>query len=172
MNNVYFACTDCKTYTDAGYRWAYCQLEKPRTVLRSAVVEVDRLLSAEAYWKLEPNEQNKWLTSVLSHAEQFISRHKTHRILYGDLEQVMGAETDEYSKFAWMNEYPAHETDLQPRNFIEQRGMLTWGEVTAYLASRPEKPWWYTLRSARVVARRKFDELVLSAPRSGRAQKL
>jgi uncharacterized protein len=26
MNNLYFACTDCKTYTDAGYRWAYIWL--------------------------------------------------------------------------------------------------------------------------------------------------
>jgi hypothetical protein len=40
----------------------------------------------------------------------------------------MGAEADEYNQFTWMNEYPTDETDLQPRNFIEQRGMLTWGE--------------------------------------------
>lgn len=162
MNNVYFACTDCKSYTDAGYRWAYCQLEKPRIVFRSAVVEVDRLLPVAAYWNPEPNERNAWLTSVLSHAAQFISGHKTHRIVYGDLEQVMGADADEYSQFAWMNDYPEDETDLLPRNFIEKLGMRTWGEVTAYLASRPTKPWWYTLRSARAVARRKFDELILS----------
>jgi hypothetical protein len=166
MNNVYFACTDCKTYADAGYRWAYCLLEKPRIVFRSAVVQVDRLLSADTYWKPEPNEQNEWLSSVLSHAEQFISRHKTHRIVYGDLEQVMGAEADECSQFAWMDEYPADDSDLRPRNFIEQLGMRTWADVTAYLASRPRKPWWYTLRSARVVARRKFDELILSASHS------
>ena len=85
----------------------------------------------------------------------------------------IGAETDEYGIFAWMNEYPAHETDLGPRNFVEQRGMQTWGEVTAYLASRPRKPWWYTLPSARVVARRKFDELILSELLNpGRAQEL
>jgi hypothetical protein len=172
MNRVYFACTDCKTYTDAGYRWAYSLLEKPRIVLRSAVVQADRLLSADAYWKPEPNEQNAWLITVLSHAEQFISGHKTHRIVYGDLEQVMGAEADECSKFVWMNEYPGHEAELLPRNFTEQLGMRTWGEVTAYFASRREKPWWYELRSARVVARRKFDELILSAPRAGRPQKL
>jgi hypothetical protein len=173
MNNVYFACTECKTYIDAGYRWAYCQLEKPRTVLQGAVVEVDRLLSVDSYWKPEPNEHNSWLTSVLSHAEQFILGHKAHRIVYGDLEHVMGADADEYGQFAWMNDYPADETDLLPRNFIEQLGMRTWGEVTAYLASRPRKPWWYTLRSARVVARRKFDELILSQlHQPGRAQEL
>jgi hypothetical protein len=162
MNNVYFACTECKTYIDAGYRWAYCQLEKPRTVLRGAVVEVDRLLSADSYWKPEPNEHNSWLSSVLSHAEQFALSHKAQRIVYGELEEVMGGDADEYGQFAWMDEYPADETDLQPRNFIEQFGMRTWGEVTAYLASRPSKPRWYTLRSARVSARRKFDELILS----------
>ncbi len=47
MNNVYFACTECKTYVDAGYRWAYWQLEKPKTVIQGAVVEVDRLLSVD-----------------------------------------------------------------------------------------------------------------------------
>jgi hypothetical protein len=162
MNNVYFACTECKTYIDAGYRWAYCQLEKSRTVLQGAVVEVDRLLSSDSYWKPEPNEQNPWITSVLSHAERFILSHRAHRIVYGDLEHVMGAEADEYDQFAWMNEHPIHETDLQPRNFVEQLGMRTWGELTAHIASQREKPWWYELRSARIFARRKFDELILS----------
>lgn len=173
MNNVYFGCTECKIYIDAGYRWAHCQLEKPRTVRQGAVVEVDRVLSVDSYWKPEPNERNSWLTSVLSRAEQFIFRHKAHRIVYGDLEHVMGADADEYGQFAWMDDFPADETDLLPRSFIEQLGMRTWGEVSAYLASRPRKPWWYELRSARVVARRKFDELILSElHHRGQAQEL
>ena len=162
MNNVYFACRECRTYTDAGYRWAYSRLEKPGTVSQGAVVKVDCLLSVDSYWKPEPNEHNLWLTSVLSHAKHFILRHKSHPIVYGDLERVMGVDLDEYERLGWMNEHPLGETDLQPRNFLEQLGMRTWGEATAYLASRPEKPWWYRWPSARVAARRKFDELILS----------
>lgn len=114
MNNVYFARMECKTDTDAGYRWAYSQLEKPGTVLQGALVEVDCLLSVDSYWKPEPNEHNLCLSSVLSHAKHFVLRHKAHPIVYGDLDRVMGAEADEYEKFSWMNEYPARETDLQP----------------------------------------------------------
>lgn len=167
MNNVYFACTECKTYVDAGYRWAYSQLEKPKTVLKGTVVEADHLLSVDRYWKPEPSEGNSWLLSTLSHAEKFILSHKAHRIVYGDIEHIMGPDPDEYEQFAWMNEHPAHATDLKPRNFIEQFGIRTWGEVTSYLASHPGKPWWYTLPSARMVARRKFDELILSELRHG-----
>ena len=172
MNNVYFACRECKTYTDAGYRWAYCQLEKPGIALPGAVVDVDRLLSADSYWKPEPNEHNSRLALVLSHAMHFISSHKAHRIVYGDMEEIIGADADEHEQFAWMDEYPKHDTDLKPRNFVEQLGMRTWGEVTAYLASRPEKPWWYQLASERVVARRKFDELTLSGLTTRRAEEL
>jgi hypothetical protein len=164
MNNVYFACTECKTYVDAGYRWAYWQLEEPKIVFQGAVVEVDRLLSVDSYWKPQPNEHNSWLISVLSHVEQFTVTHRAHRIVYGDMEQVIGADADEYAQFAWMNEYPEDDRELKPRNFVEQLGMRTWGEVTAYFASRPEKPWWYKSSSRRVVARRKFEELVLAQP--------
>jgi hypothetical protein len=161
MNNVYFVCTECKTYVDAGYRWAYWELEMPKTVLRGAVVEVDRLLAVDSYWKPEPNEHSSWLTSVLSHVEQFILSHKVHRIVYGDNEDFMGADAEEYERLGWMNEYP-DDCELAPRNFVEQHGMRTWGEVTAYLASCHSRPPWYERSSRRVVARRKFDELVLS----------
>jgi len=160
MNNVYFACTECKTLVEAGYRWAYWELERPGTVLRGRAVEVDRLLSVGPYWNPKLDEQSSWLTSVLANAKQFILSHKAHRIVYGDTEQVMGADIDEYDQFDWMNEYP-DDWELQPRNFIEQFGMRTWGEVTSYLASRSTKPAWYERSSRRVVARRKFDELVL-----------
>ena len=32
VNNRYFGCRTCKTYTDAGYRWARYQLEDPGIV--------------------------------------------------------------------------------------------------------------------------------------------
>lgn len=161
MNAVCFACTECKMYVDAGHRWAYWRLEEPKVVLPGAVVDVDRLLSIDSYWKPEPNKQIPWLDSVLSHGEQFVLSHKAHRIVYCD-ENAIGEGADEYGELAWMNEYPDDDTDLLPRNFFEQLGMRTWGEVTAYFGSRSRKPWWYERPSARVVARRKFDELVLS----------
>jgi hypothetical protein len=124
MNNVYFACTECRTFVDAGYRWAYWQLEEPRTVFQGGTVDVDRLLSVQSYWNPEPNEHSTWLTSVLLRAKKFIHSHEAHRIVYGDMENVIGADADEYDGFDWMNECP-DETDLQPRNFVEQLGMTT-----------------------------------------------
>jgi hypothetical protein len=161
MNDVYFGCTKCKTYVDAGYRWAYCELEKRGVVVRSEVVNIDRLLLTHSYWKPEPNENNAWLTSTLAHAEKFLLGHRTHLVVYGDMEQLVGANSDEYEQFAWMNENP-NDIDLRPRNFIEQMEMTTWGDVESHLALLPRKPWWYQLRSVRLIARRKFEHILLS----------
>ena len=48
MNNLYFACCDCKIYIDAGYRWAYWELEEARIVARRKPVDVESVLKAES----------------------------------------------------------------------------------------------------------------------------
>jgi hypothetical protein len=158
MNNVYFACTQCKVYVDAGYRWAYWQLEEPLALQQGGVVDIDRLLSIDSYWKPQTSEQSTWLISTLSQVKEFIHGHRFHSIAYGDLEHLIGADADEYERFAWMNENPG-DTDLQPRNFVEQMGIRNWKDVTMYIASRPDRPWCYELPVVRVIARRKFEEL-------------
>jgi hypothetical protein len=164
MNNVYFGCTKCKTYIDAGYRWGYWQLEKPGFVAHGEIVDIDRLLSIDRYWKPEPNEQSSWLTSTLAQARNFVLRHNGHSISYGDMERLLGVDADYYEQFDWMNENPGN-ADLQPRNFVEHMGIRTWGEVESYVGSLPQRPWWYASRQARVVARRKFDEILASTSR-------
>jgi alpha-L-fucosidase len=159
MNNVYFACTQCKVYVNAGYRWAYLQLEEPRVVHQGDIVNIDGLLSVQSYWKPQAGEQSEWLSSTLARVKAFMHDHQSHIVVYGDMERVIGVNTNEYERFAWMNDHPS-DTDLQPRNFIEQLGIRNWGDVTAYIASRPHKPWWYELPAVRLIARRKFEELL------------
>src|SRR5438067_10190907 len=132
MNNVYFGCTNCKTYVDAGYRWAYWQLDKSGVVAQGEVANIDRLLSTDSYWRPQDNEQSSWLTSTLAHAEKFVISHKAHQIVYGDMEHLVGPNAEEYERFAWMNENPGY-TDLLPRNFIEQMGISTWAGVESYI---------------------------------------
>jgi hypothetical protein len=37
MNNVYFACADCRVLIDAGYLWAYWQLDHAGTWFQAAL---------------------------------------------------------------------------------------------------------------------------------------
>ena len=41
VNDRYFGCRTCKTYTDAGYRWARYQLEDPGIVQDEQPVDVE-----------------------------------------------------------------------------------------------------------------------------------
>src|SRR4030095_15250880 len=61
MTSLYFACTDCKVYIDAGYRWAAWWLEEPGVVRRGKQVAVDLVLSAPEYWSPERNKGAQWL---------------------------------------------------------------------------------------------------------------
>jgi len=61
MNCRYFACTDCKKYIDAGYRWAYCMLEDPGIVRLDETVSASAVLAAAEYWLPPPEEQSDWL---------------------------------------------------------------------------------------------------------------
>ena len=50
MNDRYFGCRQCRTYVDAGYRWAYWQLEEPGLVAIGEPVSIDAIFSATEYW--------------------------------------------------------------------------------------------------------------------------
>ena len=83
MNFRYFACPTCKTYTNAGYRWAYWNLEHPGLVEPNMPVDVSSVLQADKYWHPPDGADSKWLyEGVLPAVKEFLSEHYDHGILF------------------------------------------------------------------------------------------
>lgn len=83
MNCVYFACPRCRSYIDAGYRWAYWALEEPGVVKETENVQVDRVFAASDYWNIDDSSQSAWLRDgVLPKVRKFLLEHHAHTILY------------------------------------------------------------------------------------------
>lgn len=83
MNCRYFACADCKLYIDAGYRWAYWQLEHPDIVRLGEQFSTSAVLAATEYWQPPPDGQPDWLTEkVFPLVRRFFVEHDGHRLLY------------------------------------------------------------------------------------------
>lgn len=94
MNCRYFACADCKRYVDAGYRWAYWQLEHPGVVRLGEQVSESALLAALAYWQPPPDEQSEWLMQqILPRVRRFLAEHTAHRLLFLEDEHFCGEDT-------------------------------------------------------------------------------
>ena len=51
MNDLCFACLDCKSYIDSGYRWCYWTLEDPGIVKQGQPISVPAVLAATEYWR-------------------------------------------------------------------------------------------------------------------------
>ncbi len=89
MNDRYFGCELCKTYTDAGYRWAYWHLEEPRLVSLGEPVVVEAVLRADSYWNPRPDEQSDWLCKqVLSAVRRYLTEHREHKLVYIESDMV------------------------------------------------------------------------------------
>jgi hypothetical protein len=58
MNDRYFGCRTCKTYTNAGHRWARYQLEDPGIVQADRPVVVKVVLDAVSYCGILPKDTN------------------------------------------------------------------------------------------------------------------
>jgi hypothetical protein len=83
MNNRYFACQTCKTYTDAGYRWARYQLEDPRIVLADQPVDVRAVLDADGYWNPPEGHERDWnCDEILPRVRRFLDQHGEHDLIY------------------------------------------------------------------------------------------
>ena len=94
MNERYFACQKCQVYIDAGYRWAYWQIEKPRHVILNEGVDVDKLLKIEDYWSPPVDEQNDWLCNrVLPNVRNFLLLHKKHGVIFLESDTVFSEES-------------------------------------------------------------------------------
>jgi hypothetical protein len=159
MNNVYFACHNCKIYVDAGYRWAYWRLEEPGIVIRGRKVDAPAVLAAAAYWNPPQDESSSWLYErVLPFVRKFLEDHQSHKLVFGE-------ETDfvRGDEFDWMQVgYLAMPT---PRYLVEVLGFKAWDQVRSYMEQqKPPPPWWEVTwgsdPSPHERGKRKFRDLV------------
>jgi len=161
MVNVYFACTECKVYVDAGYRWAAWRLEEPGIVARGKPVSIDAVISAREYWTPFETEGASWLyTEVLPSVRRFLEEHKCHGVVYGNTSDFLTSASDGFLDWMQVGFLPL----LLPRYFVERLGFKTWDEVSTFISRQDTAPWWWMLDwdDLHSKAREKFLELVAS----------
>ena len=79
MNDLYFACTDCKIIADCGYRWAYWHLLHPGVVRPRERIDVRRVLEAEDYWNPPAESERAWLyDAVFPSIRTMLAEHGKH----------------------------------------------------------------------------------------------
>jgi hypothetical protein len=162
MNNLYFACIDCKVYVDAGYGWAYWSLEEPGVVRRGRPVSVESVLSAKEYWTPSRTESADWLyEKVLPSVRYFLERHTDHTVIYGCIADFLPFDGEGFLDWLQLGFMP----QLLPRYFVEYLGLKTWDEVRNFIADQESEPWWWMLEwdDLHDKARKKFQELIKSA---------
>ena len=183
MNNLYFACVDCKIYIDAGYRWAYWELEKAGVVKRGKEVNLGAVLAAEKYWNPTDEDSSEWLEieailiakgylkaastgertdwlykEVFPPLRQFLAEHRDDRMVFGQYEDFVPDDDD--SELDWMQVgYLLRKT---PRYFVEVLGLRTWDEVSEHMEGQVHTPAWWSgsYLDEYEKRRRKFEELV------------
>ena len=161
MNNLYFACTDCKVYVDAGYRWASWWLEEPGIVKRGKPVSAGSVLSAREYWTPAKTDGAQWLyTEVLPSVRRFLEGHKNHRLVFGNTADFLASDGDGLLDWMQVGFLPL----LLPRYFVERLGFQTWDQVSNFIARQDSTPWWWMLEwdDLHAKVRKKFQELVES----------
>ena len=89
MNSRFFVCTDCRVYTDAGYRWAYWLLEHPGIVRMGEPFSADAVFAVVEYWQPPVEDRAPWLVGqTLPTVLDFLTEHREHKLLYSDLDVV------------------------------------------------------------------------------------
>jgi hypothetical protein len=159
MNYLFFACTDCKIFVDAGYRWAYWELEHSGIVSRNEPVNVDTVFAADKYWNPAKEEETRWLyETIFPTVHQFLTDHKQHRIVFGEEEQFAPIDGPDY--LAWME--TGESVRPTPRYLAEILHFKTWDDAHAYLQTLEIAPAWWHLTwdgppSSRDKGRRVFE---------------
>ncbi|MBC7968807.1 MAG: hypothetical protein H7Z11_01515 [Verrucomicrobia bacterium] len=158
MNNLYFACTNCKVFVDAGYRWAYWELVHPCTVKPKEYISVEAVLRAAKYWNPEQRDESTWLyKDVLPSVRAFFETHWSHKIIFGESEDFLTWDNASFLEWKQLG----HLLEPLPRYFVEELKFKSWGEVCEYIKKQEQKPWWWELewQDTHQKARRKFEEL-------------
>jgi len=161
MNNLYFACIDCKVYVDAGYRWALWSLEEPGIVKRGIPISVDSVFAASEYWTPWNTGSAEWLQSeVLPSVRRFLEEHRKHRLVFGNTADFLSQDGDGILDWMQVGFSPA----LLPRYFVERLGFKTWDQVCNFVARQASLPWWWMLDwdDLHNKFRQKFQDLVES----------
>lgn len=113
MNFRYFACPRCRTYTSAGYRWAYWSLEEKGIVAPMQVVDLEKLLGVSDYWNPPHEPQSEWLyEQVFPLVKEFLSEHQSHGIIYVESGEFFGLEDID----SWL------EIETEDKSLSEKRG--------------------------------------------------
>jgi hypothetical protein len=163
MNNVYFACKTCLIMTDAGYRWAYCQLASPGIVSPASRVSVPKVLAADAYWSGTEVDGSKWLREeILPVVRTFFGAHDEHEIVYGDYETITEDHPRAFLDWLEVGSGPRP----TPRWFAEVLRLQRWSEVVAWVRKNRKPAWWFD-DELRDIARVRFGELVKRRANNG-----
>lgn len=122
MNDVFFTCHTCRTYIDAGYRWAYWNLEHSGIVQKGTPISISSVLSAHEYWDGEElkEEYSTWLNQLLPLVKDFLIRHEAHQLFYEEAQNFLWSQDE----FDWMDENQLERADLSPRLFAERMGFV------------------------------------------------
>ena len=156
MNDRYFACPRCKVYVEAGYRWAYWQLEEPEIVTLGQIVDVGRVIAASAYWTIDADHDPS-LHALLPQVRSFLDAHDAHGILYAEDEQFLDAD-DPPRYFEWL-QVAGLAVEPSPRYFAETLNLRSWADVESWVTAH-DQPWWWQLPEVAVAARRAFSSSI------------
>ena len=157
MNEPYFACTACRMYIDAGYRWGFSELERPGHVELGFEVDVDRVLQAQSYWTPPDEERSRWLNQLLPEVRAFLKTHRSHSVLYAEGESFLDVENPEQVDCLHIAGF---EHEPTPRYFAEVLKLQSWHDVETWVCANREPWWWRLFPEQYAWARRKFEALV------------
>ena len=158
MNNVYFACSACRVYVDAGYRHAYWALEDPGIVNRQDQVDSKAVIETDEYWAVDA----EWLMQLLPAVRRFLLDHGEHGVRFGDSDEVALPFLDSADALDWLME-AGFVLEEGPRYWAERLGLSTWDEVVAHVDRSQFKPSWWSDDAVRQAGRQKFTALVVAA---------
>jgi hypothetical protein len=136
MNDLYFACTDCKSYVDCGYRWAYRTLEQEGVVERRGRIHVRRVLGASKYWNPPREPRSSWLfDEVLPSVRAFLADHGEHSLVFWDINDL---PDDRLLNWLQVGHAPAPSA----RYLAEVVRLRAWSDVLEWFKSSPRgQPW-------------------------------
>ena len=112
MNDVFFACRDCKSYINAGYRWPVSTLFPDHWGQFPLKLDVQAVLSHREYWGGET--LHPYLTEVLPAARRFLLSHEAHDLVFGDVESFMDFDDPGHRYLEWLNAASLSEPSARP----------------------------------------------------------